>query len=249
MNLDKYKIQMGELSSSIKELIKQEIKYREFLGYKYANRIHKEEKFSVGICRDSRGAVLVTCITEMTEVTPKMIDWWFGWHMQESERYQLWHPQDHISSKLKIDNSNFQTDKEKYIHVDSYVTEYIGKELNSLCISFVEPEEFGFLKLDSEKETAICAHVKDLNRNVSIGSLTHLVTKTSRGSVMQSSFWLGMNLQHTNSFINFIVNPIINLRIVKLMVLPDQLTYDLLKHCAEEMNHLAKFLPQLYNDV
>ena len=66
---------------------------------------------------------------------------------------------------------------------------------------------------------------------------------------MQSSFWLGMNLQHTNSFINFIVNPIINLRIVKLMVLPDQLTYDLLKHCAEEMNHLAKFLPQLYNDV
>ena len=106
MNLDKYKFQMGELSSSIKELIKQEIKYREFLGYKYANRIHKEEKFSVGICRDSRGAVLVTCITEMTEVTPKMIDWWFGWHMPESERYQLWHPQDHISSKLKIDNSN-----------------------------------------------------------------------------------------------------------------------------------------------
>ncbi len=39
------------------------------------------------------------------------------------------------------------------------------------------------------------------------------------------------------------------LRSVKLMLLLDQLTYNLLKHCAEEMNHLSKFLPQLYNDV
>ena len=66
---------------------------------------------------------------------------------------------------------------------------------------------------------------------------------------MQSSFWLGMNPQHSNSFINFVIKPIINMRIIKLILLPDQLTYDLLKHCAEEMSHLAKFLPHLYNDV
>ena len=249
MNLEKYKIPMGELSSSIKDSIQQKIKYCEFLGYEHANKIHKEEKFSIGICRNSKGAALVTCTTEMPEVTPKMIDWWFGWHMPESERYKLWHPRDHISSELKVDNSNFQTDKEKYINIDSYVTEYIGKELNNLCISFIEPEKFGFSKLDPKKQTAICAHVKDLNRNVSIGSLVHLVVKTSNGSVMQSSFWLGMNPQHSNSFINFIIKPIINMRIIKLILLPDQLTYDLLKHCAEEMSHLAKFLPHLYNDV
>ena len=249
MNLEKYKIPMAELSSNTKESIRQKIQYCEFLGYEHANKIHKKKKFSIGICRNSRGAALVTCITKMPEVTPKMIDWWFGWHMSESERYRLWHPRDHISSELKVDNLNFPTDKEKYIHLDSYVSEYIGEELNSLCISFVEPEEFGFPKLDPDKETAICAHVKDLNRNVSIGSLTHLVTKTPSGSIMQSSFWLGMNPYHTNSFINFIVRPIINLRIMKLILLPDQLTYDLLKHCAEEMSHLAKILPQLYNDV
>ena len=54
----------------------------------------------MGICRNSKGAALVTCITEMPQVTPKMIDWWFGWHMPETERYKLWHPRDHISSKL-----------------------------------------------------------------------------------------------------------------------------------------------------
>ena len=249
MNLERYKIPMGELSSSIKDSIQQKINYCEFLGYEHANKLHKEEKFSIGIRRNSRGAALITCITEMPEVTPKMIDWWFGWHLPESERYKLWHPIDHVSSDLKVDNLNFQTDKEKYIHLDSYVREYIGKELSNLCISFVEPEEFGFPNLNSEKETAVCAHVTDLNRNVSIGSLTHLVIKTSNGSKMQSSFWLGMNPRHSNSFINFIIKPIINIKRIKLILLPDQLTYDLLKHCAEEMSHLAKFLPQLYNNV
>ena len=249
MNLDKYKIPMVELASNTKKSIQKKIQYCDFLGFEHAFEIHKEKEFSMGICRNSKGAALVTCITEMPQVTPKMIDWWFGWHMPETERYKLWHPRDHISSKLRVDTSGFQTDKEKYIHVDSYVTEYIGKELNDLCISFVKPEDFGFHELDPDKETAVCAHVKDLRKNVSIGSLTHLVTKTSEGSVMQSSFWLGMNPQHSNSFVNAIIKPLVNLKTVKLLLLPDKLTYDLMTHCAEEMNHLAKFLPQLYNDV
>ena len=66
---------------------------------------------------------------------------------------------------------------------------------------------------------------------------------------MQSSFWLGMNPQHSNSFVNAIIKPLVNLKTVKLLLLPDKLTYDLMIHCAEEMNHLAKCLPQLYYDV
>jgi len=248
MNLDKYKIPMGELPSNIKKSIQEKIQNYDFLGFQHAFEIHKEKTFSIGICRDSKGAVLVTCITDMPQVTPKMIDWWFGWHMPETERYKLWHPRDHISSKLTVDTSGFKTDKEKYIHVNSYVKEYIGKELNDLCISFVEPKEFGFPELDPEQETAVCAHVKDLSRNVSIGSLTHLVSKTSEGSVMQSSFWLGMNPQHSNSFVNAIIKPLMNLKKIKMILLPDKLANNLLTHCAEEMNHLAKILPQLYLD-
>jgi hypothetical protein len=30
--------------------------------------------------------------------------------------------------------------------------------------------------------------------------------------------------------------------------IPDQVGLDLLRHCAEEMNHLARFLPALYAD-
>ena len=249
MNLDKYKIPMGELSPNIKESIRKEIQYCDFLGFQRAFEIHKEKTFSIGICRDSKGAVLVTCITDMPQVTPKMIDWWFGWHMPETERYRLWHPKAHISSKITVDTSCFKTDKEKYIQVDSYVKEYIGKELNDLCISFVESEKFGFPELDSDKETAVCAHVKDLSRNVSIGSLAHLVIRNPKGSLMQSSFWLGMNPEHGIPFLNIIIKPLLKIKKIKTFLLPDTLELNLLIHCAEEMNHLAKFLPELYGDT
>ena len=248
MNLDKYKIPMGELPSNIKESIRKEIHHCDFLGFQHAFEIHKEKTFSIGICRNSKGAVLVTCITDMPKVTPKMIDWWFGWHMPETERYKLWHPRDHISSKLTVDTSDFKTDKEKYIHVDSYVKEYIGKELKDLCISFVEPTEFGFSELNPDKETAICAHVKDLSRNISIGSLTHLIIRNPKGSLMQSSFWLGMNPEHGNPFLNIIIKSLLNIKKIKTFLLPDKLALNLLIHCAEEMNHLVKFLPELYAD-
>jgi hypothetical protein len=249
MNLDKYKIPMGELPSSVKNSIQKEIQHSDFLDFQHAYEIHKEKTFSTGICRNSKGAVFVTCVTDIPKVTPKMIDWWFGWHMPETERYKLWHPRDHISSKLTVDTSDFKTDKEKYIHVDSYVKEYIGKELKDLCISFVEPTEFGFSELDSDKETAVCAHVKDLSRNVSIGSLTHLVIRNPKGSLMQSSFWLGMNPEHGIPFLNIIIKPLLKIKKIKTFLLPDTLALNLLIHCAEEMNHLAKFLPELYGDT
>ena len=42
----------------------------------------------------------VKCTTEMLNVTPEMIRWWFVWHLPSSERYKLWHPRDHISARL-----------------------------------------------------------------------------------------------------------------------------------------------------
>ena len=81
MSLAKYKIPMGELPQSIRESIKNDIKNCEFLGFKDAAHLHQKEPFSVGIYRNHNKEMLVTCITEMPEVTPRMIDWWFGCHL------------------------------------------------------------------------------------------------------------------------------------------------------------------------
>ena len=248
MSLAKYKIPMGELPQSIRESIKNDIKNCEFLGFKDAAQLHQKDLFSNGIYRNQNKEMLVTCITEMPEVSPKMIDWWFGWHLNESERYQLWHPKAHISATLKEDNSHFKTDKEKYLNMDSYVKEYIGNELNNLCISFIEPKEFGFSNLDNDRETAICAHVRDMSNNISVASITHLVSRNAEGSRMQSSFWLGMNPTHTNSILTSLIKPLLESRLAKNILITDELARNLLIHCAEEMNHLVKFLPILFKD-
>ncbi len=239
---------MGKLPQSIKESLKKDIKNREFLGFKDAAQLHQKDQFSNGIYRNQNKEMLVTCITEMPVVSPKMIDWWFGWHLSESERYQLWHPKAHISASLKEDNSHFKTDKQKYLNMDSYVKEYIGNELNDLCISFVEPKEFGFLNLNDEKETAICAHVRDMSNNISVASITHFVNQNAEGSRMQSSFWLGMNPTHTNSILTLLIKPLLESRLAKNFLVTDALARNLLIHCAEEMNHLVKFLPILFKD-
>ena len=116
MNLSKYKLPMDELPFGIKESLKEDIHNSEFPGFNNAYKLHREGSFSTGICKNNKGEMLVTCITEMPDVTPRMIDWWFGWHLPESERYQLWHPKAHVSSRLTQDNSHFTTDKEKYIN-------------------------------------------------------------------------------------------------------------------------------------
>lgn len=250
MNLDKYKFPLEAMPFAAGLILNQESLSSEFSSYKLANEIHKDNSLFAGsITKDSEGSYLVQCLTEMPQTTPKMVDWWFGWHMPESERYKLWHPRDHISSKLIVDTSMFKSDKEKYIGVDSYVTEYIGKELNDLCISFKDPALFGFDELDPEKETAICAEVVSMSRKMKIASLTHYVKVHGKDSVMQSSFWLGMDLEHKNRILNLMLKPILRVKAIKSFLLNDRVAKDLYTHCSEEMNHLSKFLPSLYLDM
>jgi hypothetical protein len=42
-----------------------------------------------GFTRLENGQIFVAVLTKMPQVTGKMIDWWFGWHYMESQRYKL----------------------------------------------------------------------------------------------------------------------------------------------------------------
>ena len=148
MSLGKYQIPLGSLPQKAKETLSNDVINSDFLDFRNAKEVSQGSIYQDGIYRNNSNQVLVKCSTVMKGVTPKMVDWWFAWHMSKSERYKLWHPRDHISAELKEDRSSFKSDKEKYIGVDSYVKEFIGKELNELCISFSEPSSFGFIDLN-----------------------------------------------------------------------------------------------------
>ena len=249
MSLGKYQIPLGSLPQKAKETLSNDVINSDFLDFRNAKEVSTGSIYQDGIYRNNSNQVLVKCSTVMKGVTPKMVDWWFAWHMSKSERYKLWHPRDHISAELKEDRSSFKSDKEKYIGVDSYVKEYIGKELNELCISFSEPASFGFIDLNVNEETAICAHVRDLKRGLSVASINHHAVQKEEGfSLMHSTFWLGMDTKFINPLLDLVLKPIANLKLTRKFLISDQLAKNLMLHCYEEMHHLSGFLPSLYKD-
>ncbi|MDJ0848548.1 MAG: hypothetical protein QNK04_09240 [Myxococcota bacterium] len=197
---------------------------------------------------DGTGHVAV--LTQFPNATGEMIDWWFGWHGIETERYKLWHPQAHLFCQMRFDRTRVSglSDRQKYVGNTSYVDEYVGPNVFRLAITFHEPRDFGFAE-DSFGEagvsTAVCARVGFSDRPVDTGYLVHLIRETPQGCEMRSRFWLGE--AHVRSLPD--QNPIdriLGTRFARRMMMPDRLCRNLLVHCAEEMNHLASFLPDLF---
>lgn len=190
------------------------------------------------------GSCKVAVKTDMPGVTPEMWDWWFGWHGCSDHRYKLWHPCAHVSAKWK-DGRNDPC----YVGRDSIIREYIGKNLLDAAIQFKSPLEFGFsAESINRKDEAvyICARLGHTSLPVDYGYLVHQVRKTTDGAEMRSRFWVGGRYVALRK--NGKAADIITAIIKKFRSLPKNFAYDLLQHCSEEMNHLAAFLPGLYQE-
>jgi hypothetical protein len=59
-----------------------------------------------------------------------MVDWWFGWHGEEPQRYKLWHPRAHLHACWTEPGTG-------YVGRTSVVDEYIGTSLRRASIRFV----------------------------------------------------------------------------------------------------------------
>jgi hypothetical protein len=195
--------------------------------------------------RDTDGRVLVTCLTDMPGVTPAMIDWWFGWHLTHSERYRLWHPLDHVGCTVQEDRSACPIDRQRYIGNVSHVDEYIGGRLMKLSIAFRDPAEIGLGSVDASASTTIYGTTSDRVLGGQGGHLVHHVLRQGQGSQMRSAFWLG-DIVHKHPWVQTLAASVLNTRAARQVLVPDRMAVNLLRHCAEEMNHLAGILPALY---
>lgn len=196
-----------------------------------------------GYCVHTDGSTMVAVKTDMPNVTPQMWDWWFGWHGSQDSRYKLWHPAAHLSAQWEDGRSG-----NGYIGRNSIIKEYIGENLLDAAIQFKSPLAFGFSNdaiNQKEKAVYICAKLGHPTLPVDYGYLVHQVRKTAEGAEMRSRFWVGgkyVSLRKEGKIAEAVT------AILKTFKsLPKNFGHDLLKHCSEEMNHLAAFLPQLYN--
>lgn len=108
--------------------------------------VNKELQKEVGykFFPDGSGLISMTC--PMPEITAQMFDWWFWWHPQAEERYQVWFPGAHKDiSYSKKDRDYFnQSTFSGFLPNEQYPTEDVGGTTTTLVIDFVSPEEMGF---------------------------------------------------------------------------------------------------------
>ncbi len=192
-----------------------------------------------GYTLEPDGSARVAIHTLMPRVTPPMWDWWFGWHGCRADRYKLWHPIAHRSAQWKDGKDDIA-----YIGRTSLIEEYIGKSLEKVSIRFVDPSELGLQ--NSADAVYICARVGYSQFPLDYGWLLHQIRTTNDGAEMRSRFWLAgeqIQLRMPGSVPSYLSKVLPYLRRVQ-----KQQATDLLAHCYEEMNHLAGFLPELYQE-
>ncbi|MEU2121895.1 DAPG hydrolase family protein [Nocardia niwae] len=194
------------------------------------------------------GAMWVAVRTVMPGVTAAMWDWWFGWHIAESARYKLWHPDAHLHVEAaQIRTTAGLGDRDRYIGNTAYVDEYIGAKLQQLAISFHAPALLGLEVPDDH--TIILGRVGSSVAPLDVGWLAHQVRPTPGGCEMRSRFYLnlyGPRVPDAGQAARAVA------RGAALdpadLALGLDWARELLLHCGQEMNHLAAFLPELYRE-
>ena len=187
------------------------------------------------------GTYLVAARTNMTGTKARMVRWWFADYLLTTDHYKMWHPEDHVW----MDWENKKPGE--IIGASHLVHEYIGEDLMKLRIQFVDPSEFFGNDPNNEHTFVICARVGDLQMPIYTGKMCHTVIDTDTGAEMRSRFWLGhVAKRNGNDEEPSFLTDMANTKIIRGLVLSQDVAHDLMIHAQEEMSTLGKILPDIY---
>ncbi|MGM9630235.1 DAPG hydrolase family protein [Butyricicoccus sp.] len=190
----------------------------------------------VGYRKMEDGSYLVSMVCPMPGITPEMIQWWFWWHPQKPERYQIWYPGDHISIDYSKKQAEYfeQPSCPEFQDNTQNPVERIGGLRMPLRIDFVTPEEFGFSREEMCKHNIplmVCGHVGLFNGLIWHTEMAHIYKQTDDGLFLISRFWLGRTM-----------NPLL-----RKLIITDKMAKGMAEHCCIEYRNLWEILPGLYH--
>ena len=204
------------------------------------NDILSEESFQneAGYKKMADGSYLVSMYCPMPGITPEMIEWWFWWHPQKSERYRVWFPGSHFSVGYPKKQADYfeSAVRPAFRNNTQYPVEKIGGTKMPLRIDFVSPEEFGFsgsLMRNNDIPLIVCGHVGAFNGIIMHTEMAHIFRRTENGLFMISRFWMGKTLK----------NPLL-----RKLILTDEMAKGMAEHCCIEYRNLCEILPVLFNE-
>ena len=179
----------------------------------------------------------VTVRSTVPGCSAEMIHWWMG-YMRTPADYRLWHPEDHEWMDWDEDYA-----PGRYVGASHLVHERIGGQLQKLRIHFLDAREV-LVDPSLSVDLALCARTGMLRRPLDVGWLVHLVRDVRDGCEVWSRFWLGdvgaRDARYAASAW------LANRGVMRRRLAPDHLGEDLERHCREEMQNFAGFLPELW---
>ena len=189
-----------------------------------------------GVVRNADRTVTVSCRTEMPGVQPEFWPWYLVWHSSRSDRYRLWHPKDHVYTEVTHSSGGAH---------EILIDEFIGDRLYRLTAKPVPSDAVG---LDAQRLNA--AGVKDIRvahaifRDVQrdFCTIVHQIHATETGCEMRSRFFIAADIEESLIPSRFGVTNALS----PPKTASERIGLLLLRHCAEEMNHLAGILPELH---
>lgn len=190
----------------------------------------------IGYVKMDDDSYLVSMLCPMPEITAEMIDWWFWWHPQANERYQVWFPGEHYGIGYSKKHRAYFNQKlcPSFQNNTQYPSEKIGAAKLPLRIDFVTPEEFGFSKQAMEENNVqriVCGHVGAFNNLVKHTEMAHIFKQTENGLFMISRFWLGKTMKN---------------RLLRKLIITKDMAKGMAEHCCVEYRNLCEILPILY---
>jgi hypothetical protein len=116
---------------------------------------------------------------KISGVTPEMIDWWWD-HIDNTERYKLWHPKDHVSFKWEVPPS-----KHGHVGAIQVAVEKVGETPPiKLRIRWEDPRS---VPVSTTYSHVIAASIIDHN-NKPVIWLVHEYEADPHGTRMRSTF-------------------------------------------------------------
>lgn len=206
------------------------------ISFKDKNKLLTDVKLQeeIGYTKLDSGGWLIAMVNEIPEVTAKMIDWWFWWYPQDSKRYQVGYPREHIAISVK-EKELFKGKYSCFQPCTIYAIERISNHEIKLKIKFKHPKTYGFntdLFEENNIATIICGDVGVFKGLVGQSKISHIFKQSNNGLKMISRFWIGEN---STSFIQ------------RKLLDKDQI-YAIAKHSYIEYKRLGEILPQLYKE-
>lgn len=194
----------------------------------------------MGFCVAPNGTGFVSNTTFMPNVTPEMIDWWFGWHSVTSDlRYKMWDPDDHYHARAS--NPDYVKDPnvplaEKTWGMTHHILEDIGFGPDELFLNFKKPSDLGYDMSKIGKPgcgAMVCAN----GEGGLLAIMTHKAMETEGGILFKSHFWMGYKLMDDGSLVSVIPEG---------ESVPEAAPRALFGHNIKEYANLAVILPQVY---